>query len=142
MLPWSEKFETGNPEIDLQHKMLISYINRLEIIACNTNPDRQEAEFLLNFVDFVETYTVVHFKHEESCMVRYRCLAYQENKDAHERFLQFFRHFKQRFQQEGCRPEVLKELHDACCSWIQTHILRIDLQLKPCLEKIPPAKGE
>jgi len=30
MLQWSEQFETGHSLIDTQHKMLITYINRLE----------------------------------------------------------------------------------------------------------------
>ena len=135
MLQWTEQFETGQAEIDSQHKTLIDYINRLEEMSHTTNPDRAEAEFLLNLVDFVETYTDVHFKHEEGCMVKHRCPSYQDNKDAHSQFLQFFRKFKHRFESEGCRPEVLKELHDFCANWIEGHILQIDMQLKPCVEK-------
>lgn len=137
MLQWTEQFETGQTEIDAQHKTLIDYINRLEEMSHTTNPDRAEAEFLLNLVDFVETYTEVHFKHEESCMVKFRCPSYSDNKAAHGQFLDFFRKFKHRFESEGCRPDVLKELHDFCSSWIQSHILRLDMQLKPCIEKIP-----
>jgi len=136
MLQWTEKFETGDAVIDAQHKTLISYINRLEGIARTTNFDRQEAEFLLNLVDFVEIYTAAHFKHEEDCMARHRCPVYDQNKNAHAKFLEFFRAFKRRFQAEGCRAEVLQELHETCCEWIQHHILMIDLQLKPCLRQI------
>jgi hemerythrin len=134
MLQWTEQFETGDPDIDSQHKMLIDYINRLEEMSRTTNPDRTEAEFLLNLVDFVENYTKVHFSHEENCMARHRCPAYEKNKSAHQEFLQFFQRFKYRFENEGCRPDILKELHDTCSAWIQGHILRIDTQLKPCLD--------
>jgi len=133
MLQWTEKFETGYPEIDSQHKRLVEYINELESLAYTTNPDRQEAEFIVNLVDFVEAYTATHFKHEEDCMARHRCPAYSENQAAHESFLRFFRGFKQRFEAEGSRPEVLKELHDVCSGWIQTHILKVDVQLKQCI---------
>lgn len=137
MLQWTEKFETGHPVIDAQHRMLIDYINRLETMSYTTNPDRQEAEFLLNLVDFVESYTRVHFTHEESCMAKHRCPAYEQNKQAHQDFLQFFRHFKERFESEGCRPEVLGRLHATCCAWIQQHILHVDHQLKPYLNHPP-----
>lgn len=139
MLQWTEKFETGHSQIDFQHKMLISYVNQLEGMANTTNPTRQDVEFILNLVDFVETYTMVHFSHEEGCMIRHQCPAQAENKSAHDQFLQFFADFKRRFANEGCRPEVLQQLHESCCAWIQGHILTIDVKLKPCLAKVPMA---
>ena len=137
MLQWTDKFETGHGQIDSQHKLLISYINHLESMARTTNPCRREVEFMLNLVDFIENYIAVHFRNEESCMLRYRCPAHAENKNAHEQFLKFFQQFKQRFDAEGCRPEVLQELHEACRVWIQGHILHIDVQLRPCLSGGP-----
>jgi hemerythrin len=142
MLQWNQQFVTGNSKIDNQHRSLISYINRLEEVARNTNPNRQEVEFILNLVDFVENYTQMHFAHEESCMNRHRCPAHHENMAAHGQFLEFFREFKRRFEAEGCRPNVLKELHDRCSFWIQDHILKIDMQLKPYLEPDVPSGAE
>jgi len=138
MLRWSEQFETGHALVDTQHKMLITYINRLGGIARNTNPDRREAEFVLQLIGFMETYIDVHFKQEEACMDSYRCPAHQENKTAHRDFLIFFRQFKERFETEGIRPEVLLELHDSCSAWIQEHIMQIDVRLKPCIHPAPP----
>lgn len=134
MFQWSEKFETGHPLIDSQHQLLVGYVNRLEELTRLTNPSRQEAEFILSLVDFIEAYTSVHFKHEEGCMIRHRCPAYADNKTAHEDFLRFFRDFKRRLSTEGCRHEVLQDLYTACCNWIEQHILHIDLRLKPCLK--------
>ena len=137
MLQWSKKFETGQSLIDTQHQRLISYINRLEGLSRNTNPSRQEVEFFVQFIGFLETYIVVHFGQEEECMNSHRCPAHQKNKEAHGKFLKFFREFKHRFETEGYRPAVLAELHEACNSWIQDHILKIDVQLKPCLNRLP-----
>ena len=133
MLQWNEKFETGHSLIDTQHKMLITYINRLEGVARNTNPNREEAEFILQLIGFMETYIDVHFKQEEACMESYRCPAHQENKAAHRDFLIFFRQFKLRYEAEGFRTDVLKELHETCSTWIQSHIMQIDVRLKPCI---------
>jgi hemerythrin len=135
MLQWTEKFETGHPQIDFQHKLLINYINKLDGMAHTTNPTRQEVEFIINLVDFVETYTTVHFKHEESCMKRHQCAAYTENKFAHQEFLRYYADFKRRLANEGCRPEVLRDLHENCTAWIQGHILTIDVKLKDCLAR-------
>ncbi len=133
MLEWSEQFETGHALIDAQHKQLISYSNRLGAIAHNSNPNRQEAEFILHFIDFLETYVHEHFQQEEACMESYRCPALQENKLAHREFLVFFGQFKERFMTGGFRPEALTELSDFCGNWIKRHILQIDMRLKPCL---------
>ena len=133
MLEWSEQFETGHSLIDTQHKLLITYCNRLGTIAQNSNPNRHEAEFILQFIGFLENYANVHFKQEEGCMESYRCPAHQENKQAHRKFLVVFRQFKQRFVTGGFRPEVLTEFSDFCGNWIKQHILQIDTQIKPCL---------
>ena len=135
MLQWSDQFETEHPLVDTQHRMLISYINRLEDLARNTNPSRVEVELFSRFIEFLETYILTHFRDEEGCMNRFKCPIRVDNKIAHRAFLEFFRKFKLRLDGEGYRPEVVQELHDACSAWIQQHILRIDVQLKPCLNQ-------
>lgn len=132
MLQWTDKFETGHSFIDAQHRMLISYVNRLEVLSQNPNPSREDVELVFRFLEFLETYILTHFKDEEDCMFRFRCPAHQENKQAHSEFLDFFRHMKRRLETEGCRPELVKELYEACVAWIRRHILRIDTQLKRC----------
>jgi hemerythrin len=133
MLNWTEQFETGHPLIDTQHKMLITYINRLEGISRNTNPTLPEVQFCLQLVAFMETYIAVHFSQEENCMHQCHCPVYEENKSAHRQFLVFYRQFKDRFETEGCNPQVLQELHESCQSWIQDHIMQIDVQIRPCV---------
>jgi len=132
MLNWNEKFETGHSLIDAQHRMLVSYVNRLEELAGNTHPSQDDLALFLRFMEFLEDYILLHFKEEEDCMFRFRCPAHYENKKAHTEFLDFFRQFKLQFRIEGYRPEVVEELYNACIAWIQRHILRIDVQLKPC----------
>jgi hemerythrin len=116
--------------------MLIAYVNRLEGLAENTNPSPEEVALFLRFIEFLEDYLVSHFREEEECMFRFRCPAHQDNKRAHTEFLDFFRGFKLRFLDEGYRPEVVRELFAACVAWIQRHILRIDVQLRPCQTRI------
>lgn len=132
MVKWNEQFETGHAWIDAQHRMLISYVNRLEGLWQNTNPSREEVAEFLRFMEFLEDYIVEHFREEEDCMFRFRCAAHKDNTTAHTEFLDFFRGFKLRFRIEGYRPEVVKELFEACVAWIDQHILRIDVQLRPC----------
>ncbi len=132
MLIWTEKFATGHPLIDSQHRMLISYINRLESLSENTNPSPQDVELFLRFIEFLEDYIILHFREEEDCMLRFRCPAHKDNKTAHTEFLDFFRGFKRQFGLGGYNAVAVKELFEACVAWIQRHILRIDVHLRPC----------
>jgi hemerythrin len=132
MLRWNEQFETGHALIDTQHKMLIGYINRLEGMSRITNPTREEAEFFLQLVEFIEVYINVHFTHEESCMARCHCPVYQENKSAHLQFKKVFSGFKEHFKIHGFRPDYIAELHQTCSNWIEQHILRVDVKIKLC----------
>ncbi len=132
---WTSKFETGSEQIDLQHRMLITNINHLDELLNTTNPTKEECEFVTLVVDFLETYADNHFKLEEECMERHRCPAHAVNLRAHEYFRGFFRQYRQRCAAEGYRVELLRTLHEACHSWIQEHILKIDTQLRASLEK-------
>jgi len=132
MLNWSEKFETGNAVIDSQHRMFISYVNRLEELSRSRNPVKEEVELFFRFMDFLEDYMAIHFAEEENCMLHHQCGAYKENLIAHNEFLDFFKVFKHQIEIEGYRLESVRELYDACVAWIQRHILRLDVQLKPC----------
>jgi len=131
MLDWNEQFETGHSVIDSQHRMLISYINRLEELSRSRYPIKDEVELFFRFMDFLENYVITHFTEEENCMLRFRCPAHKENMIAHTEFLDFFRGFKLRLEVEGYSSEAVQQLYAACVAWIVRHILRIDVQLKP-----------
>jgi hemerythrin len=104
-----------------------------------TNPTAEEIAFIIKFLDFLSDYVDSHFSYEEKCMERYRCPAYEKNQEAHQNFKQMFQRFKLNVHKEGFRLDMLKELNQTINVWIQDHILRVDTQLKPCLEK--PAAG-
>jgi hemerythrin len=133
MILWTKQFETGSEKLDLQHRILIANINHLEDQLHNTNPTREECEFVTHLVTFLESYADTHFKQEEACMEKYRCPVHAQNQQAHERFRGFFQAYKHRCENEGYTIGLLRELHDDLHSWIQDHILKIDTQLRPCL---------
>lgn len=130
MIDWNEEVETGHSLIDAQHRMLISYVNRLEGVWQNTNPSREEVELFVRFMEFLEDFILDHFKKEEDCMLRVRCPVHNYAQAAHHEFLTFLRGFKQRFGLKGYRAELVRELFEACVSFIHGHILRTEAQLR------------
>ena len=135
MLLWDEKFATGSPTIDEQHRQLIRHLNQFESLLVQTNPTGKDVAFIIKFLDFLEDYVDSHFSYEEKCMESYRCPAHQKNQQAHQNFRQMFQRFKKTIHKEGFRTEMLVELNQTINVWIQDHILRVDTQLKPCLER-------
>ena len=135
MVQWNERFLTGSSKLDLQHRTLINNINHLEDMLMTTNPTREECEFLIHLVEFLESYADTHFSVEEACMERYRCPAHRRNKEAHEQFRTFFKEFKERYRTEGFRREILLDLYKSLSQWIEGHILQVDTQLRPCIKE-------
>lgn len=134
MIEWNEQFKTGSDTIDQQHQMLIHNINHLECLLTETNPTRETCGFLIDLIDYLESYTERHFRFEEDCMEKHRCPAHAKNKQAHGEFMAFFKLFKEETRHKGFRPDAVRTLHQTISLWIEEHILIVDIQLKPCLK--------
>lgn len=134
MIEWSEQFKTGSDTIDQQHQMLIHAVNRLEGLLAETNPSRENYDFLIGLVSYLESYTQTHFRFEEECMERHRCPAGAANRQAHKTFVGFVQQLKEDTRRKGIRPAALRTLHRTMSQWIEEHILRMDTQLRPCLK--------
>lgn len=135
MITWKKEFETGSANLDLQHRLLIDNINNLESQLQNPNPTPEDAVFAAYLVDYLETYTNMHFMIEEKCMDSYRCLAHAENQQQHEKLRAYILNFRKLCKTEGFKSERLKDLHRVLQIWISEHITNIDTQLKPCILK-------
>ena len=135
MIIWTKAYETGSAALDEQHRTLIDHINLLGQQAHLTNPTRQQMEYAVHLVDYLETYANIHFAGEEQCMESHRCPAHAENRQAHELFRGFIRDYKRQCAAKGFQAEPISRLHQAMQKWIQEHILKVDTQLRPCLQK-------
>jgi len=135
MIMWTKEFETGSAKLDRQHRLLIDNINLLKDLLDTPNASRQEAEFAVFLVEYLEAYANIHFKGEELCMESYRCPVHALNQQEHQRFRGFIHDYKRQCEVEGFRVELLRNLHETIRTWIMEHILKIDTQLKTCIQK-------
>ena len=134
MIQWTEQFSTGSPQLDVQHQALIDNINELGKALLLTNISSDDYKYIVYVVDFLEHYARRHFHVEEQCMEQHRCPIHASNKAAHEQFKQTFSSFKQQWQAQGFRRELLLELHMFLSQWVVDHILQVDKQLRPCIK--------
>jgi hemerythrin len=134
MIIWTKEFETGSAKLDQQHRLLIDNINLLKDLLDAPELRKEEKEFSLFLIDYLEAYANIHFKGEERCMEAYRCPVHALNKQEHERFRGFIHDYKRLREVEGFKVEQLRNLHRFMRTWIVEHILKIDTQLKPCIQ--------
>ena len=135
MIEWTKEFETGSAKLDQQHRLLIDNINLLKDLVDTPDFSRLEAAFAVVLVNYLEAYADIHFKGEEQCMEAYRCPVHEINQRQHHRFRGFIHNYKRLCEKEGFKVQLLRNLHEAMREWIVEHILKIDTQLKPCIQK-------
>src|ERR1035437_7311831 len=127
MLEWKPDYETGVPEIDTQHKVLFDNINRLGKLLDKEEIERAEGDYLL---DFLKQYIAQHFQFEETCMARFRCPSHAKNKEQHAQLQNALAHFNKDYAVLGPSKNLLQRLHSTMVWWINSHILKVDVQLK------------
>jgi hemerythrin-like metal-binding protein len=125
MLEWSSTLETGNDNIDRQHREIFAKLNSIEA-AIHDGADR---ECLLRLITALLDYSYVHFHHEEHAMSCSRCPFQGANCEAHEQFILRLRGWLAVIMAGGTQTSLLKEIHAESCHWIKNHIEKVDIGL-------------
>lgn len=136
MLTWSEKFETGVAEVDADHQRLVKALNQLEELLQRGAASKAVFELL----DFLGRYADGHFKREEACMHRLSCPTAAANVVAHQQFMATFAKAREKLNNPGTGPLVVRQIHGQLCEWVTNHILRTDMGLRSCA-RTPVAVG-
>ena len=119
---WNEIYELGIPEIDLQHKKLISISNELYDVATkdDVNLKLTMSKILKNLTD----YTVYHFTSEEDFMKKYGYEGVPMHKIAHDNFVAEVT--QQIKKLDSSSKEAVLLFYDYIANWILTHIAKAD----------------
>ncbi len=129
MLEWNDGLSIGIPEVDTQHQGLVGMVNKLH----DSMKEDAATEVLLEIVEDMREYTVVHFGTEEDYMRRYEYPEYDFHKSEHEDFVakvvQLERDYKS--GKVALSMEVLNFLSD----WLVTHIVDTDKEMGVFLVK-------
>jgi hemerythrin len=123
---WSTEFITGLKEIDEHHFTIIKKLYEIEQLI-QINPTKSE---IMDALLFLESYTQMHFKFEESLMAEQNCPAAKENKQQHAMFIDKVHGFNQNFAHNDMMDVDLKDIAVELSNWIINHILQVDMKLK------------
>lgn len=121
-ITFDRTLETGDPEIDEQHRELFHRIDRL--LAASR--ERRTREEVGQMVRFLGDYVVHHFSAEERIMVLAGYPETAAHLAEHARFVQEFGALSQEFQSEGPTTVLIIRVVNRVTSWLRQHIYRTD----------------
>ena len=124
-LAWSEKLETGNETIDIQHKTIFKITS--DLIDAHINGESKE--ILGRMLDFLANYTVEHFGYEEKLMRDYKYPKYLYHKKFHDDFKITVTNLINDYETRGASDELAKTLSGAVVRWLVKHISREDVKI-------------
>ncbi len=120
ILVWSNRFETGIPAIDTQHKQLFQSVNDLSDSLRRGDPKGEVSRVL----DFLISYTVEHFRTEETWMKNHGFPGLEEHKVEHAKLVAEVSQLKQRFD---AGELMTMRVTIFLANWLKQHINESDL---------------
>jgi hemerythrin len=124
-ISWDRSLETGDPEIDEQHRELFHRIDKL-MAATQDRRARSEVGRLLTFLG---DYVVGHFEAEERLMAESGYPEAERHRGEHQRFVEDYARLFQDYRAEGPGPIFVIKFGNRVTAWLCEHICRTDRRL-------------
>lgn len=122
---WTREMETGNAQIDAEHKELIQACNNL-LAACAAGTGKEK---LSQTVDFLKQYTQTHFRHEEQLQIESHYPDYENHKKYHEALMNMVEDLSNRLKIEGPTLQLMGEINKQLGIWLINHIKTEDTKV-------------
>ena len=122
---WNQDLETGNHQIDEQHKQLVAALNTLHDAARSGKGFTELARAL----EFLGAYTAKHFADEEKLQRQSGYPDYLRHKRYHDEFRQVARELSSRLVKEGPTDELLTTVYTTIGDWLVHHIKGDDFKM-------------
>jgi len=124
-ITFDKNLETGDPEIDSQHRELFDRIDKL-LAASREKRSREEVGQMLTFLG---DYVVHHFAAEERMMAASNYPEIEAHRGEHQRFVQEFGILYKEFKSEGPTTLFIIRVGNRVTGWLREHIYRTDRML-------------
>ncbi len=132
-ITWDRNLETGDAEIDEQHRELFARIDKL-LAASREKRSREEVGQMLTFLG---DYVVHHFSAEERMMISAGYPELLAHQGEHQRFVKEFTILYQEFKSEGPSTLFIIRVGNRVTAWLREHIYRTDRTLVQWLRSNP-----
>ncbi|MDR0424020.1 MAG: bacteriohemerythrin [Clostridiales Family XIII bacterium] len=129
---WSHELETGNAEIDAQHKELFRLTSDL-VDACVND---HSPEVLGKALEFLASYTVRHFEDEERLQLEYGFPDYERHKKIHDDFKTTVGELIAEYKEVGSTDDLIHKVHSVIIHWLVQHIKGEDSKIAIHIRKV------
>jgi len=124
MMLWDKAYETGNNEVDKQHKELFRLVEK---VIDGEFSGRQEK--IDHVVDFLIKYVGYHFDYEEKLMDECGFPGTLRHKGQHKAFVGDSLKLKETIVQQGYTLDMSLTINETVVSWLTDHIMGSDKEL-------------
>ena len=122
---WTPDLGTEVQEIDDQHKELFK---RIDSLLESWKQGKAVAE-VDKVIAFLTEYVVFHFGNEEKYMNKYGYTNKVQHLAQHDMFVKSFGKLRDRFKNEGVKPELIEDATQLLVDWLKNHIKYSDKAL-------------
>ncbi len=120
-IPWSPLLSVGIESIDAQHRVLLAYINQLSAMIARA----QSAAALSEVIGGLESYTRLHFRHEERLFALHHWVDHEDHEHGHRHFEAQLRAFRERL--DSGDGTLARDVMRFLIAWLAEHILEEDM---------------
>jgi hemerythrin-like metal-binding protein len=124
LLVWRDQLNVGSPEIDADHKRLVSFVNALHTAVSEAQSERVVSRILLELIE----YTRDHFAREEKVMQGCGFPGLKRHKEIHAALTRKVLLFAQSYLRTPT-DQVKRELIDFLAAWLVDHIIKEDRKI-------------
>lgn len=115
---WSSKLESGNEQIDKEHKEIMNILSELEIFISKSPQPVSKA--IAKLTGKVAIYVIDHFLHEEEFMTRLNYPDFKAHKELHKEMTCAL---AERLKDaDNMSADDLDSLYQFLYEWIETHL--------------------
>jgi len=119
---WQEKYETGNKQVDNEHKEIFNLVQKVIDAAFENRGEKIET-----IIDFLANYTIKHFKHEERLMLESNYPNLHVHKKQHSDFLDEVVKLKDKVALEKDSAANNVAINKVIVNWLTSHVLGSDM---------------
>jgi len=134
-LKWNSDMETGNTDIDNDHRYVFCLINTIDAATkCHVHPN-----VLAKFAELLILYTSVHFSREQQLQKRVGFKESEEHKNLHREFVERVQSMKVTLSEiskdDGVYKVCILKFNELVKDWWNSHIQKEDMKMKSYFER-------
>lgn len=123
-IQWKDEYSVGVPELDEQHKGLITLTNCLA-------DEGNRSSVITNTLEALDRYVREHFSAEEALLHSCGDQNLEEHKKQHRAFEEWLDAIKHVYRFSTTPDPFAETVNSFLCNWLINHILKTDMMYKP-----------